>query len=180
MGAANKLLQPLGGQAMLRRVVEQVSASELRSCVVVTGHQSKDIESALHGQSIHLAYNANWEEGMGTSIAKGVAALGAGCDAAIIVLGDMPWLRSSHLDALVAAFDPQCASICAPALAGKRGNPVLWGRRYFPELSRLRGEVGGKSLLKLHPVHLVEVHDDAPLIDVDTPEALAAARNSFI
>jgi molybdenum cofactor cytidylyltransferase len=61
---------------------------------------------------------------------------------------------------------------------GKRGNPVLWARRFFPEMMAIEGDIGAKHLMAANGelVCEVEAEDDGPLIDIDTPEALAAYR----
>ncbi|NIP81486.1 MAG: NTP transferase domain-containing protein, partial [Gemmatimonadetes bacterium] len=83
------------------------------------------------------------------------------------------------LRTLVAAFDPgEGRGICVPVVEGTRGNPVLWGARYFEELQRLEGDVGGRPLLVEHAgdVHEVGVAGDGVLRDIDTPEALEASH----
>ena len=62
-----------------------------------------------------------------------------------------------------------------PTWQGKRGNPVLWARRYFDEMEDVGGDVGAKHLIGDHVelVHEVEMPDSGVLIDIDSPEALA-------
>ena len=97
----------------------------------------------------------------------------------MILLGDMPDVSSELIDRLIAAFDPaEDRAICVAARLGKRGNPVLWARRFFPEMMALEGDVGAKHLIAAYDelVCEIEAGDDGPLIDIDTPEALAAYR----
>jgi len=88
-------------------------------------------------------------------------------------------VNSALLDRLIAAFNPvEGRSICVPTVRGKRGNPVLWARRFFPEIARLEGDSGAKHLIGEHGdlVCEVEMTGDAAVTDIDTPEALAAWR----
>ena len=89
--------------------------------------------------------------------------------------------REVAIKVLPAAFaaDPDRA-ICVPVFERKRGHPVLWPARYFPEIERLRGDVGARALLDRHAdaLVLVPVGDAGVLRDVDTPDALADARHS--
>ena len=64
-----------------------------------------------------------------------------------------------------------------PVLDGRRGNPVLWGRRYFGELMKVTGDQGGRAVLAGAPEAVAEVAAEADDVhlDLDTPEALAAA-----
>jgi molybdenum cofactor cytidylyltransferase len=79
---------------------------------------------------------------------------------------------------MIAAFSPADGrAICVASAGGKRGNPVLWARRFFPEIETLSGDSGAKHLIGEHEEALCEVEaDDSVLTDVDTPEALAALR----
>jgi molybdenum cofactor cytidylyltransferase len=98
-------------------------------------------------------------------------------DGAIVCLGDMPAVSAGSIDRLIAAYDPvEGRSICVPTYNGKRGNPVLWDRRYFAEMAGIAGDVGARHLIGAHDEAVCEVAmgDSGVLIDLDTPEALAA------
>ena len=99
--------------------------------------------------------------------------------AALVLLGDMPGVTAEHIGNLAAAAGAR--RIAVPVHDGKRGNPVAWGRRYFARLRGLEGDVGGKALLAEFADDIVEVPvaSDAIFMDVDTPEALAAARARY-
>ena len=87
----------------------------------------------------------------------------------------MPLVRSKHIDTLVAAFDPaQGREICVPVFEGKRGNPVLFARRFFDEMAAVRGDVGARHLIGAYEEYVCEVamEDRAVLVDVDSPQAL--------
>jgi molybdenum cofactor cytidylyltransferase len=91
----------------------------------------------------------------------------------------MPRISPAVLDRLIAAFNPvEGRAICLPTFNGKRGNPVLWARRFFPEMADLAGDVGARHLIGDHAELVCEVAmpDDAVLTDIDTPEALAMLR----
>ena len=175
MGAVNKLLAPLDGRVMVRAVVDALEGSNVRPVVVVTGHEAHRIEEALADTSARLVHNAEYRTGLSTSIRAGLAALPASVQAAIICLGDMPLVTSKHVDKLVAAFDPaEGREICVPVFEGKRGNPVLFARRFFEEIAAVRGDVGARHLIGEYEEHVCEVAmgDRAVLVDVDSPQAL--------
>ena len=91
----------------------------------------------------------------------------------------MPLISGRHIDRLIAAFNPlEGRAIIVPTRRGKRGNPVLWSKRFFPEMAQIAGDVGARHLIGEHAelVAEVEMDDDAILVDIDTPEALAALR----
>jgi len=96
-----------------------------------------------------------------------------------VCLGDMPLISGRQLDRRSAAFNPlEGRASVVPTRRGKRGNPVLWSSRFFPEMAALAGDVGAKHLIGEHAelVAEVEMDDDAVLVDIDTPEALDALR----
>jgi molybdenum cofactor cytidylyltransferase len=138
------------------------------------------IEKAIPPKSrVRFVTNPDFADGLSTSVRTGIAALGPTVDAAIVQLGDMPGVGAPLLDRLMAAFSPvEGRSICVPTVGGKRGNPVLWARRFFPEMGTLSGDSGAKHLIGEHAdlVCEVEMTGEAAITDIDTPEALAAWR----
>lgn len=179
MGARNKLLEPIDAKPMVRHVVEAIAKTDVAGITVVTGHQAEQVRAALGGMSVAFVHNPDFAEGLSTSLRAGIDALPQAIDGVLICLGDMPETRSADLGKLMAAFNPlEGRSICVPTHAGKRGNPVLWAARYLPEMRALQGDVGAKHLIGAHADEVCEVAVDAPgvLLDLDTPEALAAFR----
>jgi molybdenum cofactor cytidylyltransferase len=107
-------------------------------------------------------------------VKAGLAAVPADADGTIVCLGDMPQVRAPLIDKLIGAFDPaRGALVVIPTINGQRGNPVVWARRFFPELAALEGDVGARNLIGRYAEAVAEVPlpDTAALIDVDTPEA---------
>jgi molybdenum cofactor cytidylyltransferase len=177
MGAQNKLLAEIDGVAMVRRVVEAVVASRAEPVLVVTGHEADRVRRILDGLAVTFVDNPDYEEGISASLRHGLAGLPEGCDGVLVCLGDMPRVDAAMLDRLIAAFEPDNErDICVPVHKGKRGNPVLWGKRYFAEMREIAGDVGAKHLTGPHAeaVTEVDISGDGVLVDVDSPDALAA------
>jgi len=175
MGEINKLLVPVQGRPMVRTVVDQLLASQVDDVLVVTGHQADEVKAALGATQLHYIHNPEFDQGLSASLATGLAALPAQCQAVLVCLADMPELDSEQINALIRAYDPaQGALICVPTFAGKRGNPVLWDRLYFEEMAQVRGDVGARHLIGEHAQNVVEVpmSDRGVLFDVDSPQAL--------
>ena len=178
-GADNKLLASIGGEPLVRRVVQALMRAGIADIVVVTGHERALIEAALDALPIRLVHNENWAQGMASSIVTGVSALPAAIDGAFIVPGDMPFLTAVMIGRLTDAFDQHYrTSIVYPATSGgEQRNPVLWPRRFFGELAALSGALGAKQLLAtLAPESIAVAIDDHVFADVDTQADLAAAR----
>ena len=176
MGDINKLLAPINGTALIRRVIDQVQQSQVDPIIVVTGHQAHLIGEALAGCDVLFVENKNFAEGLSTSLRTGLKAVPKTVAGALICLGDMPKLTAQHIDDLIRAFrEHQGDKICVPIYQGRQGNPVLWPARYFAAMGKMRGDVGAKKLIEQHRDHVHEVvmNDEGVVRDVDTPEDLA-------
>jgi molybdenum cofactor cytidylyltransferase len=179
MGGPNKLLAEIGGRPLVRIVAEALLASRARPVLVVTGHQRERVEAALAGLPISFVHNSDYAEGLGTSLKAGVAALPAEVDGVVVCLGDMPQVNAALIDRLIDAIDPaKGALVAVPTIDGKRGNPVVWSRRFFPDLMAVEGDVGARHLIGRYGEAVVElpVSDTAVLADIDTPQALEALK----
>jgi molybdenum cofactor cytidylyltransferase len=179
MGAVNKLIAEIGGKPLVRIAAEQAIASRASPVIVVTGHQREKVEAALDGLPVRLVHNPDYAEGLGTSLKAGIAAVPAEADGVIVCLGDMPQVDSALIDKLIAAFDPERgALVVVPSIAGRRGNPVLWSRRFFPDLMQIQGDIGARHLIGNYAEAVVEapVAGEAALTDIDTPESFSAVK----
>jgi molybdenum cofactor cytidylyltransferase len=179
MGGPNKLLADIARRPLVRIAAEEALASRAKPVIVVTGHQREQVEKALAGLPVELVHNPDFADGLGTSVRAGIAAVPADADGAIVCLGDMPQVDAGLIDRLIAAFDPdQGALVVMPTFEGRRGNPVLWSRRFFPDLTAIEGDVGARHLIGRYSEAVVEVplEGKAALVDVDTPEALVGVR----
>ncbi len=175
MGTANKLLAEIDGVAVVARTLDAVAAAGLPPPVVVTGHMAEAVRAALDGRAAEVAVAPDYAEGLSRSLAAGLAAAPTAWQAALIVLGDMPGVRPATYAALAAAADSPDV-VVVPVAGGRRGNPVAWGRAHWPRLLALTGDRGARALLDTVEVTEVAVDDPGIFADIDTPEALAAAR----
>jgi molybdenum cofactor cytidylyltransferase len=147
--------------------------------IVVTGHEREQVEAALKGLPVRLVHNPDFAQGLGTSLRAGIAAVPAEADGAIVCLGDMPQVDAALIDRLISAFDPEKGALAVvPTIDGRRGNPVLWARRFFPDLMAIEGDVGARHLIDRYGEAVVEVpvSGKAALTDIDTPEALRGVK----
>jgi molybdenum cofactor cytidylyltransferase len=177
MAPHNKLLlADRSGRPMIARVVDNVLSSGARPVLVVTGHQAEAVEQALGGRPVRYVFAADYADGLAASLKAGIAAVPPECAAALVCLGDMPLVTGRMMDRLLSMYDPQEGRlIVLPVFAGKQGNPVLWDRRFFPEILEIAGDSGARVLVGRHieSVAEVEMADDAVLRDFDTAESLA-------
>jgi molybdenum cofactor cytidylyltransferase len=180
-GATNKLLAPIDGVPMVVRAVIRISESGASPIIVVTGFEAERVRAALADAGVTFAHNPNFAQGMAGSISAGIEALPGDVAAALVCLGDMPAIEAAEIKQLMAAFDAEgTAAICAPIAQGRRGNPVLFARRFFPELLALRGDSGAKMVIAAHGDVVAEVPmaGSGTLVDLDTNEEIAGFSSS--
>jgi molybdenum cofactor cytidylyltransferase len=175
----NKMLEEIDGRPMVARTAQRLLASRARPIIAVLGNQADDVDAALGKLPIERVRNPDFAQGLSTSLKRGLAALPSEVDGVVVCLGDMPLIAGRDLDRLIAAFNPlEGRAIILPTRHGARGNPVLWARQFVPEMMALAGDQGARKLVEEHAdlVAEVEMDNDAVLIDIDTPQALAELR----
>src|SRR3984893_13295796 len=176
---SNKLLAEVDGRPMVARVAQRLLSSRARPIIAVLGNDADRVDAALGKLPVERVRNPAFAEGLSSSLKRGLAALPPDIDGVIVCHGDMPLDAGRDLDRLIAAFNPlEGRAIVVPIRHGKRGNPVLWARRFFPDMAELAGDVGAKHLIGEHAELVCEVEMDSEgvLIDIDTPDALDALR----
>jgi molybdenum cofactor cytidylyltransferase len=171
MGGPNKLLMDVDGRALVRKTVETILTAGIDDIVVVTGHQESDVRSALSGTAVRFVTNPDFADGLSTSLRAGLGALPESCEAALVCLGDMPLLEPEHIQRLAAGFDAKDNRLIGvPTHNGKRGNPVLWARRFFDDMRQVSGDTGARHLIGAHEslVYEIEFDDTGVITDLDT------------
>ena len=180
-----KQLLPVAGRAMVARVTAAVLASQADEVLVVVGSRAEETVQALAGLPVRTVLNPEWEAGMASSMRVGLSQVSPAMDAVLFVLADQVNLTTGEVDAVISAYamalaeSPPTSRIVAPVHGGKRGNPVLFERSLFPELMAVKGDQGGRELMKRHPgfVLEVEVPTHGILNDVDTPQDVPSWAN---
>ena len=124
--------------------------------------------------TVEVVFSATAEQGMGHSLAEGMEAVSAHSSAVAvaILLADMPWLQPASIHQLAALASED--QIVVPVYDGEPGHPVIFGRRFWPQLMQLSGDTGARSVLLANPgaVRRVAITDAGTVRDVDTPDAL--------
>ncbi len=180
MRGRDKLLEPMGDMPLLRHAASEMLKSAASDVLVVLPPASANRRKALEGLGVQIVEAARASEGMAASLTAGLAEIASRADAVVIALADMPDVTSAHVDALVSTFSVEDGrEICRVVTgSGKRGHPVLFGRRFFEPLGRLAGDEGAREVLAANRDVVVDVRTDGEggVIDLDTPEAWAAYR----
>ncbi|MDX5592108.1 molybdopterin-binding/glycosyltransferase family 2 protein [Pseudovibrio sp. SPO723] len=173
-GDHNKLLARVHGVPIIRQVALSAIESKVDRVHVVVGKEGDAIQKALQGLPVQVVHNERAEAGLSTSVAAGINSLPDSIEIAVMLLGDMPEIAATHVNELLAGYEPNAGKLIGVATCeGKRGNPVLWDRRFFSPLTRLHGDIGGKPVMEenAEAIYTIELGRTARL-DLDDPTAL--------
>lgn len=170
MGRSKQLLR-LGESTLLAHTLANVRRANVDEIILVLGFAAEEIQQSIPMTGIVTVTNADYQQGMGTSIRTGLSAISPQAEGALIILGDQPFVRPATLNSLIEYHQRCRPQIIIPLFRGFRGNPVLLDRSVFPELRHLRGDLGCRSIFGSHTenIHKLRVDDPGILLDVDTP-----------
>ena len=167
------------GQILLEESIHK-AASVIDEVLVVLRFGDKDfsaeLTSRINNDDVSYYCAPDSAQGMGHSLANGIAKV-KDWDAALVFLGDMPFVQAETVESLLAEYEfrkNKVAPIVIPVRHGERGHPVLFANEYFAEISALAGDRGAKAVIDAHPdqVFEIEVEDPGVIRDIDTPEDL--------
>jgi molybdenum cofactor cytidylyltransferase len=167
-----KLLAKLGGQPIIEAVLDNLREAPVDEIIVVVGADAERLREVCERYGVRTVANEEWERGQSTSVLAGLRTCGG--RAAVVLLGDQPFVGAEVVDRLVAAF-AEGAKVAVATYGGKRRNPVLFSREVWPLLEAgLTGDEGARSVLRRHPELVVEVPCEGvgDPTDVDTREDL--------
>ena len=173
-GGGNKLLHPFEDGLPVGLRTARVWKTALDKVLAVVRPEDAILAGFFRQAGCEIVNNSDALDGMGTSVAAGVAACPNACGW-IVGLADMPYVSETTILALSRAL-AEGASLAAPYFQGQRGQPVAFSARYRDELLALQGDAGAREILKTHAQHVlrVEVDDRGILRDIDTLQDLAA------
>ncbi len=168
MGEPKQLLR-LGERTVLGQTLENLRGVRIEQIVLVLGFAADRIARQVAADGVTVVINEQFREGIGGSLRTGLAALKPGINAALVVLADQPFVRSSTLNQLIDQYIESGAKIAIPTYRGFRGNPVLLDRSVFTEVMALTGDIGCRAIFGDHAEGIVKVSVDdvGILLDID-------------
>ena len=172
----NKLSLPWGKKTVFERCFNTLLRSKTKEVIVVLSDRSKEIRSQFEERSsladkrVKVTMNPHYKRGMSASIRRGVQVMDPRSQGILIALGDQPLLKTRTVNALIDAFCEGREEIVVPSFRGEKGHPVIFHRRYKKELLKLKGDMGGRSILHKYPksVKMVPVRSEGVIKDIDT------------
>lgn len=179
MGGRDKLLEPVEGEAILRRQVRRATATGAEAVVTLPKGAAGPRAEQLEGLSGFRVAYIDASEGMAASLRAGAKVAAAARSAGLmVVLPDMPEIETEDIAALIAAFgDAPEVCLRATAANGTPGHPVIFAARLYPTLAQVQGDRGGRDILAKETVRRVPLDGQRAVTDLDTPEDWAAWRS---
>lgn len=171
MGEPKPLL-PFGDTTLIEHLARELLDSDVDCVVAVLGHEAERVRKRLLRMPVRVAVNADYKQGMLSSIRCGLRALPDAAEAALIAPVDQPRLSSDIVETLIRAWRCSGKGMAVPIHDGRRGHPLLIAARYFPEVLTGLDDTGLRGLLRRYPDDLLQVPFDDPAVlgDADTPE----------
>lgn len=173
----NKLLLELDGEPVLRRAARRAVDAGLDPVIVVLGHQAERTATALDGLPCRAVVNVDYEQGTGSSLKTGLAALPDDAPATVSMLADMPHVTSAMLATLVELYRARDAALVISEYDGVIAPPYLYDRRLFPQIADLPGRCDKRVVKRNREGAAVARWPARALADIDEPADLEAARS---
>jgi molybdenum cofactor cytidylyltransferase len=174
------LLAHRDGRSFLRAACESLEAARLAPLVVVLGHHRALLEAELQSlaRPPRIAVNPAPDRGQLSSICTGFAALADEVPCALVALVDQPTLNPRVISQLIEGAADAPDAVHLPVYNGLRGHPAIFPTALGAEFRRAKPEWSARDLIAFLNIRVCEYRVDVPdvLIDLDTPEELAAWR----
>lgn len=182
-GSSERLGQPKqlvehNGTPLICKAVENALSLSPAEIIVVTGANAASIEAITEHLPIHRVYNPNWVDGMGGSIANGVAAINPESFGVLILLCDQWRVQAADLQILAKTWQIDPTRIVTAEAEGKLMPPAIFPIACFDELRQLDGEHGARSVIKAHPELTTAITINNAACDLDTKAQLEILKNS--
>lgn len=168
-----KMLLPFEEHTILETIIGKAKEIKPDHICVVTGYYHNQIVAKVSDHEICFVYNEQWEQGMSTSIKKGLGFLtsqDSNIPQLLIMVADQPYISTSLLQKMLQLQIQSNKSIVAACYAGVAGTPVLFQSKHFSNLEKLTGDKGARSILQQYPDDLVTIDFPLGKIDIDTVE----------
>ena len=175
-GASSRLGRPkqllmYHDKTLLQHAVQAALASKAQPVAVVLGAGAETVRNEINGSDVHIVLNAEWKEGMASSIRCGIKALGEispAAEGAILMVCDQPFVTASLLNDLIAAYQKTARPVVACSYEVTFGPPVFFHRSLFEELLQLKGDMGARGVVRQHADAVEVIPFPDGRFDVDT------------
>lgn len=168
---------------LLEHAINTVSEANVSKKFLVLGANFNQILKEVDTSKVEVIKNNSWERGLGNSIAFGVNHIlksNANVDGILLILADQPLIDTAYLNVLIDTFksSDKVQIIASSYFNGKKGVPALFDKRYFKELTKLKGDKGAKALIEKYSKNVSLIEGEHKLSDIDTFEEYEQLYNA--
>jgi len=165
-----KQLMPFGQSTLLEQAIDNLMNSAVDEIIVVLGYKAEEMIKTIAAKPVKIVVNPNYRQGMSTSIIAGLSLVDSQAQTVMLALGDQPSVDSQTINRLIEEFYRHDKGIAIPTYRGMRGHPIIFAIKYKQELLELRGDIGGREIIRHHPDDVLEVAVDSASVasDIDT------------
>lgn len=162
-----KLLLPFDDGTILGKTVDNILSSRVDEVIVVLGAEAREMEKAIVGKPVKVVFNPDYHQGMSTSLICGLKQVSSQAQRVMVALSDQPLIERDTYNKLINKSLNSSKGITVPLYKAKRGNPIIFAINYKDELMSLKGDVGGREILRRHPDDILEVAVDSGSIYIN-------------
>jgi molybdenum cofactor cytidylyltransferase len=180
-GAATRFGQPkqllrLKDKYLIEWVLDAALNSRLGRIVLVLGYAHQKILEALGKKAqqpkLHIEVNPDYKKGQSHSLQVGLSMVINTFPAVMFLLADQPLVDAATINNLLDNFWSADKDICVPTFHGKRRNPSIFRKNFYPQIMNITGDIGARHIIRAHPDRVLEIEIKNPhfFFDIDTPE----------
>jgi molybdenum cofactor cytidylyltransferase len=179
MGSPKALL-PYQGRPFLEHLLEVTRHPKISARRVVLGVHAEPIAKAIHLPADEVVINTDWEKGQLSSIQAALNSLPVGLDGMLLCLVDHPLISANLVGDLIATFYTSNAPVVLPVFEGRRGHPVIFSAKLFPELQTASLDVGARAVVWAHRTEISEfpTNEEGCVLNLNDPETFARVTRS--
>ena len=171
-----KILLEWEGEPLIHYLCRKTIEIGLSPVCLILGAYIKKTREIVNDLPVEVIINSRWQDGMSQSFKCGVTGLPVNCHGALMILADQPYLDNHLISTLISAT---AADVVIPTYKGEKGHPVLWRKKAFSQIQKLKPHQPPREALKNINVKYVEWENPLILKDIDTAEDYSELKNLF-
>jgi molybdenum cofactor cytidylyltransferase len=164
------------GKPLLLHSIEALQNSGVDEIILVVGKDYHQILNKVkfEPRKVRIVMNRRYDRGMSSYVRAGINMVSPNADAALIVRGEFPLIKSSLVDRLIDFFKEDESPILVPTYEGQQGQPIIFDKSFFPHIKRIVGnDIGGSILTKYkREVKFLEVKNPGVIKGIEALDIL--------
>lgn len=168
-----KMILPWANNTVIGQIIKILKKAGLNDILVVTGGWREEVKRVLVNYQVRSVYNPNYKDGgMVSSVQVGIEALEPGYDAALITLGDQPFIKLDVVTSILNFYRTSSSVLIVPSYEMQRGHPWLVDKSLWGEIHKLGKANTLRDFLNMNQglINYLQVNSNSILLDLDTPE----------